>query len=1122
MKTKAWAIVLVAVLLAPCALCLQIRNFEGGEAQETAVLDPPALSDTVNITLPAECFVLGATVNVTGLPAGTDPSAFPRNATITLDGTVLWAFRGKGYGDLGRQTVLSDGTAGSSFRFGPPGGSARAAVKLPLGARVTDASLEVECSGPERLLQLADLTSTARGSQFGGTVSPAGDFNSDGFGDFLVGAWTDTTGGVNAGRALLYYGGPALDTTPDLVFTGGAGDVLGYSMAAAGDLNGDGFDDIAIGAARCSAVANEAGRVLVYFGGNDPDADPDVILNGALNERFGTSVSGLGDFNDDGYDDLAVGSDASNISGDAGRAYVFLGGAPMNRTPALNLTGEAAGDYFGFPVAGAGDVNGDGFADLAVGAILNDAGAPNGGRAYVFLGGRATDAAADAVLTGQRTYGWLGYSISGAGDFDNDGYADVIVGAPMDDSGGASSGAAYLLRGGPSMDGQPDLMWTGAPNENLGFSVGGAGDLNGDGIADIITGAPQNNSGGSGAGVARVFYGGSLHNGSDLVFFGGPGDSMGWPVSGAGNLNGDGLDELLLGEPYCDLGGTNAGRALIFSQGDFVTGPGLRVGSETLWDPQAAFAGKKVLRDLASTLNRYLGSAAAAGADAYGNLLAEVPLELFAGGEGNLTAGALEIQYDWGAPVADFSKELNRFIQARKNERDAAGNLTVPLDILADSKGRVVLSGLNVTIDEAPYLMAAVPGLEIEEDTSEPRLLDLRAHFRDDFDDSGSLSFQVVSVDPPVIVGVAISDGYYIAADAFNGDGNDNWTGDVSVVVSCSDSRGSTRSSNAFLIMVQKVNDAPVITSAPVTEAFAGQDYEYRITATDAESDHYAFGLEGGPPGMAIDRSSGALRWMPDAAGSFPVSVSVSDGNDVSFQNFTLFVTSLNKPPRFVGVPVTTAVAGLQYSYEARASDPDDDRLEYSLLTWPGGMSIGRSDGRINWTPAREIAGNFTVAVSVADGKGGQARQEFVIEVQPFVRPRVSISAPASGKTLSGKYIFAGAALPGTIAVTAVQVRLDSGQWMDATGNATWGFSQDTRKLKNGPHLLEVRASDGTTTSDAASVRFMVENKSGGEELPVLSIIGAVLLVVAIAGAVAIVYLRRRPTRPKKYDWGPD
>jgi hypothetical protein len=1122
MNLKLPAFAIATLLLAPCALCLDIHDLSGGASRRTAVLAPPSFFDTVNITLPAECFVLGATVNVTGLPAGGNASVYPRNASLSLEGRLLWGYAGRGYGDLGRQTVLSDGASNLSARFGQPGGSAPAVVNLPLGARVLSASLEIDCSGPEGLLKMADISGSGIGGQLGGAVSPAGDFNADGFGDFLVGARTDTAGGVNAGQAFLYYGGPSVDATPDLVFTGLAGDLLGCSVAAAGDLNGDGFDDIAIGAARSSVRYNEAGRVLIFFGGREPDGEPDVVLNGSVNERFGTSVAGLGDFNGDGFDDLAVGTDTSNISNDPGRAYIFLGGSPMDRTPALKLLGEAAGDYFGVSVAGAGDLNGDGFGDLAVGAILNDAGAPNGGRAYVYFGGRSPDGDADVSVTGKTTYGWLGYSVAGAGDFDGDGYDDLLVGAPMENPGGPNSGAAYLLAGGRSMDGAPDLVWPGAPYDNLGFSVAGAGDLNGDGFDDIVLGAPQNSTGGASAGAARLCYGGAADNSTDFALYGGPGESMGWPVSGAGNVNGDGLDDLLLGMPYSDLGGINAGRALVCSRGAFVDSPGLKVGGENVWDPESWFAGTKHLANFSDALNRYLASAQPSSTDAFGNRMASVPLELFAGAEGALIASALDIRYEWAAPVMDFSAGLNSYITGHRDALDAGGNLTIPLELSASTAGRLELSRLDMSLDEAPFWTGAPAGLSLGEDTSEPHLLDLGTCFRDDIDPAGSLSFGVASVEPPGIVRVEIADGRWLSADASTGDENDNWTGAVAVMVSCADSRGLTRYSAPFVIDVTPVNDAPAIISSPVTEAYAGRDYEYRITAVDAERDRAELHLSLGPDGMSIDPSTGALRWRPPEAGSFPVSLRASDGRAWSFQNFTITVTVINKAPLFVSAPSTDAVAGMPYSYGARAVDPDGDTIEYSLVAWPSGMAIGREDGRINWTVPANLSGEFPVTVKASDGNGGEARQEYILRVLPFVRPRVTITATAADRTLSGRFIFSGAALAGTLPVTSVQVRIDSGAWTDATGNATWGYRLDTRKLQNGPHTFEVRAADGLTFSDTAGVGFTVENGSAGGWPPRAPLAGLLLGTLTAAGAAAFLVLRRNRRRPEKYDWGPD
>jgi large repetitive protein len=210
------------------------------------------------------------------------------------------------------------------------------------------------------------------------------------------------------------------------------------------------------------------------------------------------SVSGADDVNNDGYADLIVGANGNDAGGsDAGRAYVYSG-----QTGALlyTFTGEAANDWFGFSVSGAGDVNKDGYADLIVGAYRNDAGGNNAGRAYVYSGQAGTLL---YTFTGEAAVDSFGVSVSGAGDVNNDGYADLIVGASGNDAGGSDAGRAYVYGGMSgsllcSFDGQTS-------NDEFGVSVSGAGDVNNDGYDEVIAGAAVNDAGGSDAGRAYVF-----------------------------------------------------------------------------------------------------------------------------------------------------------------------------------------------------------------------------------------------------------------------------------------------------------------------------------------------------------------------------------------------------------------------------------------------------------------------------------------------------------------------------------------------------------------------------------------------------------------------------------------
>ena len=341
---------------------------------------------------------------------------------------------------------------------------------------------------------LYTFTGAATDDLFGCSVSGAGDVNNDGYADVIVGARYNDAGGSDAGRAYVYSGQTG---APLYTFTGAAGaDLFGGSVSGAGDVNKDGYADLIVGAYFNDAGGSDAGRAYVYSGRTG--ALLRTFTGAAAGDLFGGSVSGAGDVNDDGYADLIVGARHNDAgSSDAGRAYVYSGqsGALLN-----TFTGAAAGDEFGCSVSGAGDVNKDGYADLIVGAYYNDAGGTNAGRANVYSG---QTGALLHTFTGEAADNWFGFSVSGAGDVNNDGCADLIVGAWYNDAGGVDAGRAYVYSG---QSGALLYTFTGeAAEDYFGYSVSGAGDINNDGYADLIIGAWYNNAGGVDAGRAYVY-----------------------------------------------------------------------------------------------------------------------------------------------------------------------------------------------------------------------------------------------------------------------------------------------------------------------------------------------------------------------------------------------------------------------------------------------------------------------------------------------------------------------------------------------------------------------------------------------------------------------------------------
>jgi hypothetical protein len=235
----------------------------------------------------------------------------------------------------------------------------------------------------------------------------------------------------------------------------------GGSVSSAGDVNGDGYDDMIGGAANANGGGTERGQAYIFFGSATPANrlvnTADVILSGEADlDDFGYSVSGAGDVNGDGYHDVIVVGHLNDAAGnDAGRAYIFFGGSSMDAMADVVLSGEAAGDFFGFSVSGGGDINGDGFSDVIVGAYSNGTAGNSAGRAYVFFGDAAMDAVADVTFTG-TTGDDLGCSVADVGDIDNDGFSDVVVGACG--AGASSRGEAYVYLGDTSMNNTADVI----------------------------------------------------------------------------------------------------------------------------------------------------------------------------------------------------------------------------------------------------------------------------------------------------------------------------------------------------------------------------------------------------------------------------------------------------------------------------------------------------------------------------------------------------------------------------------------------------------------------------------------------------------------------------------------
>jgi hypothetical protein len=340
------------------------------------------------------------------------------------------------------------------------------------------------------------------------------------------------------------------------------GEEWGAAVAAAGDLDGDGYDDILVGAPKYGP--NREGGAFIYYGGPAGLAKaPGWQTMGEKGSRYGTAVAGIGDFNCDGYLDIAVGApeynnaDVDSGSG-AGAVYVFFGSKSGFATiPEWSVIFQQGGSNFGFAVTAAGRVNGDDCDDLLVGARRYTNGQSNEGAIFLFYGANPTpDTTPGWQAEGNQDAAGLGFSVAGIGDVNGDGYDDIAAGAPYWDStagtGGYDVGAVFVYYGGEDGPGAGyDLRVEGDnANARLGYSVAQGGDLNGDGLADLVAGMPGYVDAATGqVGAVLVFHGrreGLAATPSRRIAGSQSGSSFGIAVAFS-DVNGDGFDDLLAG-----------------------------------------------------------------------------------------------------------------------------------------------------------------------------------------------------------------------------------------------------------------------------------------------------------------------------------------------------------------------------------------------------------------------------------------------------------------------------------------------------------------------------------------------------------------------------------------------
>jgi len=1129
----------------------------------------PVLSNDLGV-------VAVATINGSPVTAGS-LITLPSGAQILVnaDGTLSYlpgaAFQALGAGQTATDSFVYTATDGGASAVAPNGLLSTSQITGALGFSFIGASA---------------------GDVAGYAVAGIGDINDDGVDDILIGALQgDPSSGANAGISYVILGKIGGYASPiDLGSLNGSNgfsikgvsafDFSGAAVSGAGDVNGDGIDDFIIGAPRADAAAGlDAGAAYVVFGqaagfgaslnlSSLDGANGYAIRGGAAGDGLGLAVSSAGDINNDGIDDLIVGARQGDPHGaDSGLSYVIFGTAgagaatidvrTLNGSNGFAISGIDAGDLSGMSVSSAGDLNNDGFDDLIIGAPNADPGGrSNAGEAYVLFGKAGGFAATvdPGALNGTNGFtingiaagDYTGWSVASVGDLNNDGIDDVAIGALYaDPAGKTSAGQVSIIYGrnggfGPTVNLSGLTASTGSvisgalAGDLTGYALSSAGDINADGIDDLLIGALYGDSeGGADAGQSYVLFGraGGLGLNVDLGLLNGiggfaiggaiPGAYSGGAVSAAGDVNGDGADDLLIGSPNADPGGrTDAGAGyVLYGSTNIAQQSGAATVTVTVTGvndvPVITSDGGGAVANLTRAENSAtVATVTATDADA-----------------GSVVVYSIDGGADAALFVIDSATGVLSFVSAPDFEApaDAGGDNLYEVVVKASDGTASDSQTIRVQItnaDEAPVITSAGGGASGAYSVSENA--------------TGSSIITATGPNPDqiryAIVGGA--DQARFVVNAITGEltfktapnfeaptdvGGDNV---YNVVVAASD--GTLSDTQALAITVVNVNEAPRIISlgggdtanAAIKENSVGA---IRILSTDPDTGaNLTYSVTGGADAalFVIDAATGVLRLAapqnfeaPGDANSdnrYEVTVTVSDGALTDSQTLTVQVSNVNEAPVITanggGVSATlTTPENSLFPISMTASDPDAGAsLVYSIIGGAdaGLFQIDPATGLLQFItapdhegPADQGANNsYQVVVQVSDGSRTD-KQTLTILVTDAPD---SFAITSNGGGAAGGYSIAeNTSGPNTVTVTdavgPVSYSIIGGADQAAfsinttTGELTLITTPDfeTPADNNGDNIYQVvvQATDGTST-DSQSLNVTILNVN---EAPVIT-----------------------------------